>query len=400
MKIYDYKAKDKSGTLVKGKVEAASPQQAARLLREKGLVVISISQEREVLAFLRKHSQRASLADVATLTRQFATMITAGLPITDALVIIRSQSKGVIKSVTAEILADVEGGSSLADALSRHPKVFSPVYVALIKAGEGGGVLEDVLNRLADNLEKEREFRSKVKGALIYPIIIIIGMVIVSIIMLVFVVPRITSFYKEFDATLPLATRVLISVSGFFQKFVWVLPAAAIGGFWFFKAFAKTPAGRVKIDSFKFKLPIFGNLYKQVLLTEFTRTLGLLVSAGISIVEGLKMVAAAVDNAVLALSIKKASGEVEKGFSLAYALSQSPESFPPLLFQMLSVGEETGKLDEVLAKVSHIFEQESESQVKGLTAAIEPVIMVILGIGVGFLVIAVLLPMYNLTSRI
>lgn len=400
MKVWNYKAKDQKGTEARGKVEAESVEQAARLLRERGLVVYSLRPQREgLLSLWRKFSERVTLSDVANFTRQLSTMITAGLPITDALVIIRAQSKPGIKKVTAQILSEVEGGSSLANALAKHPKVFSPVYISLIRAGEEGGVLDNVLARLADNLEKQREFQAKVKGALIYPTIVVVGMIIVGAIMMIFVVPKLTSLYDEFQADLPTATKVLISVSNFTSRFWWVLPAIGFGLGWIFLTYIKTETGRRKFDEFKFKIPIAGPLQKQIILAEFTRTLGLLVGAGVSILEALRVVAGVVGNVVVQEGINKASEQVEKGFPLAYALSQQPEIFPPILSQMLSVGEETGKLDEVLGKVSHVFEQESEESVKGLTAAIEPIIMIALGIGVAFLVIAVIMPIYNLTSQ-
>lgn len=400
MRVYNYKAKDQSGKAISGKVEANDARQAARLVRDKGLVVYKLSGQREnPLTLLRKFSERITLSDIASITRQFSTMITAGLPITDALIIIRAQSKSTMREVIGQILADVEGGSSLTDALAKHPKVFSPVYISLVRSGEEGGVLDEVMVRLADNLEKQKEFRSKVKGALIYPAIVIIGMIGVAIIMMVFVVPRMTTLYDEFEAELPTATRLLISLSSFMQRFWLTLPVIGAAALWLFLGFAKTPAGRRRLDGWKFKIPIAGSLQKQIILVEFTRTLGLLIGAGVSILEALKVVSGVVDNVIVSEGIDKSAEQVEKGFPLAYTLSNQPEIFPPILSQMLSVGEETGKLDEVLMKVSHVFEQESEESVKGLTAAIEPLIMITLGIGVAFLVLAIIMPIYNLTSQ-
>lgn len=400
MSVFKYKTKSKDGKELSGKVEAARANDAARLLREKGLIVIKITPEREsLLSFLSKFINRITLGDVAVLTRQFSTMITAGMPITDALIIIRSQSKPNFRPIISQVLADVEGGSSLGSALEKHPKIFSPVYIALVRAGEEGGVLDKIFARLADNLEAQREFISKVKGAMIYPAIVIVGMVIVGAIMMLFVVPRLTSLYTEFQAELPTATRVLIASSNLFNKIWWLVPFLLGGGFWGFARFAQTPLGRSKIDAWKLRLPIFGNLQRQVILTEFTRTLGLLVGAGISILEGLKIVSGVVGNVIVAEAIGRAEAQVEKGFSLAYALSQESHVFPPMLFQMMAVGEETGKLDETLLKTSRVFEQESEQAVKGLTSAIEPLIMILLGIGVAFLVIAIIMPIYNLTSQ-
>lgn len=401
MKRFSYQAKDKNGKSVAGKVEAATAETAARILRERGLTVIRLTPEQKffLVAAIETFTNRVGLDDVTNFTRQFSMMVTAGLPITDALVILRAQSKPNLKPVVGQILSEVEGGSSLSSAMKKHPAVFSQVYVSLVEAGETGGVLDQILSRLADNLESQREFQAKVKGALIYPVIVVIGMVAVATVMMVLVVPRLTSLYSEFNADLPFATKVLITVSGLVQKYLFVFVVVIITAIWAFIAFSKTPLGREKVDGWKFKIPVAGNLMRQVILTEFSRTLGLLVGAGIPILEGLKVVSGVVGNVVVSKAVDRAAVRVEKGFALAYALSQEPDIFPPILYQMLSVGEETGKVDETLSKVSHVFEQESEHAVGNLTAAIEPIIMVVLGVGVGFLVIAIIMPIYNLTSQ-
>jgi type IV pilus assembly protein PilC len=400
MKRFNYRAKDKSGRLTTGEVEAPSAQIAAKLVRQRGLVVISISPARgNPLSLLLKVRERISLGDVATLTRQLSTMINAGLPITNALLILRSQSKGPIQKVVAQILVDVEGGESLSTAMSRHPTVFSPTYLALIKSGEVGGVMDEVLLRLADNLEKEQEFKGKVQGALIYPVIVVVGMVAVGLIMMIFVIPRLTSLYGEFNAKLPLPTQILISISNFLVAFWPLLLVLVIVGVYGFQAYRKTTAGRKKTDELLFKLPIVGELQKQIILTELTRTLSLMVGSGVSILEGLNITAGVVGNTVISDALKDAAKQVEKGFPIAYSFSKHPEAFPFILSQMVAVGEETGKMDEVLTKVSHVFEVESDQKVKGLTSAIEPLVMVMLGLGVGFLVIAIILPIYNLTSQ-
>jgi type IV pilus assembly protein PilC len=400
MKRFTYKAKDKTGRIVNGEVESSSEQMAARLVREKGLTVISLTPARESLASLiRKLRDRITAGDVATLTRQVATMINAGLPITESLLILRSQSKGALQKVVAQVLTDVEGGESLSTSLSRHPKVFSPTYIALVKSGELGGVLDQVLARLADNLEKQQEFKGRVKGALIYPAIIVIGMVVVAIVMMIFVIPKLTSLYGEFGAKLPTATRILIGVSNFSFHFWPIGLAALIIGIYGYRAYRKTAIGRRKTDELIFKIPIVGELQKQIILTELTRTLSLMVGSGVSILEALNICAAVVGNEVLGDALRDAAKQVEKGFPIAYSFSKHPEAFPFILSQMVAVGEETGKMDEVLNKVSHVFEIESDQKVKALTSAVEPLVMILLGVGVGFLVIAIILPIYNLTSQ-
>ncbi len=399
MKRFNYKAKDKAGRLVTGEVEGIDQRDAARLVRGKGLYVISVTPKIDnPFSIIRRFQERITPSDVATFTRQLSTMINSGLPITEALLILRSQSKGAMQKVVGQILADVEAGESLSIALSRHPKIFSTTFMALVKSGEVGGVLDAVLLRLADNLEKQQEFSGRVKGALIYPAVIVVGMVIVSFVMMIFVIPRLLSLYADFNATLPLPTRILIGISSFSVNYWYVVLIVVGGGLYGFNLFRATPAGKRKIDALIFKIPIFGDLQRQIVLTELTRTLSLMVGAGVPILEALNITSDVINNSLISDALKDVSRQVEKGFPIAFSFARHPDAFPFILSQMIAVGEETGKMDEVLTKVSHIFEIESDEKVKGLTAAIEPMVMVLLGLGVGFLVIAVILPIYNLTS--
>jgi type IV pilus assembly protein PilC len=400
MNRFNYKAKDKDGRLVVGEVEAGALSEAAKLVRSKGLYIISLKVKIDSpLNFIKKIRERITPGDVSTFTRQLATMINAGLPITEALLILRSQSKGSMQKIVAQILADIEAGESLSNSLARHPKIFSKTYMALIKSGEIGGVMDAVLGRLADNLEKQQEFSGKVKGALIYPVVIVVGMVGVSIVMMIFVIPRLLSLYADFNAKLPLPTQILIGISSFFAHFWWLLLLIVGGTIYGLSLYNATPFGKRQIDTFKFKIPVFGSLQKQIVLTELTRTLSLMVGAGVPILEALNITSEVVNSPVISDALKDAARQVERGFPVAYSFGRHPEAFPFILSQMVAVGEETGKMDDVLTKVSHIFEVESDERVKGLTAAIEPIVMVILGLGVGFLVIAVILPIYNLTSQ-
>ena len=400
MKRFIFKAKDKSGKVVTGEVEASNESQAARLVRGKGLLVLSIKKAVEnPLNLIKKFKDRITTNDVATFTRQFSTMVAAGLPITESLLILKSQAKGSMGKVVSQILADVEGGESMSKAFMKHPTVFSPTYIALVKSGEAGGVLDTVLVRLADSLEKQQEFKGKVKGALIYPMIIIIGMIIVAFIMMIFVIPRLTSLYSEFNAELPLPTRILIGMSDAVITYWPITLAVVVGGIYAFQAYRKTKKGRLKTDELAFRIPIVGQLSREVILTELTSTLSLMVGAGVSILEGLNITSEVVSNVVIGNALKDVSTQVEKGFPVSFAFAKHPDAFPFILSQMVAVGEETGKMEEVLSKVSHVFEVESDQKVKSLTAAVEPIVMVILGLGVGFLVIAIILPIYNLTSQ-
>lgn len=399
MRLYNYKAKDKNNQLVVGEVEATDERHAARLVRDRGLIVLTIRPVREgIFGIIKKLRERISSSDITSFTRQLSTMINAGLPITESLHILRNQSKGAMQKVVATILAGIEGGESLSSALSKHKKIFSPTYVALIKSGEVGGVMDEVLARLADNMEKQQEFKGKVKGALIYPVIIVVGMLAVSLIMMIFVMPRLTSLYKDFNAELPLPTKILIGISSFLFKFWPLMILLFIALIYGFILYRKTAKGRRKIDELIFKIPVFGDLQRQIILTNISRTLSMMIGAGVSILEALNITAEVVDNVVISDALKDASKQVEKGFPIAFSFARHPDAFPYILSQMIAVGEETGKMEEVLVNISHVFEVESDEKVKGLTSAIEPLIMVLLGLGVGFLVIAIILPIYNLTS--
>jgi len=400
MKRFIYKARSKDGKVVTGEVEAADQVQAAKLVRSKGFIVISVNPKTQsIVGYLTSFRNRITTSDVSNFTRQFATMINAGLPITESLSILKLQAEDKFEPIVAKILSDVENGETLSSAFAKHPRVFNPTYIALIKAGETGGVLDKVLNRISDNLEKQEEFKGKVRAALIYPVIIVIGMVIVSFIMMIFVIPRLLSLYTQFGADLPLPTQILVSVSNVFVNF-WPLVLIAVGvGAFAYSSYSKTAAGKKKIDEITFKIPIFGELQQQVMLTDLARTLALMVGSGVPIIEGMEVTADAMGNAVIKDALTDAARQVEKGFPIAFSFAKHPEAFPYLFSQMMAVGEESGKVDEVLTKVAQVYETQSDQKVKTLTAAIEPIVMLILGVGVGFLVIAVILPIYNLTSK-
>ncbi len=398
MNVYQYKAKTKKNDTIFGKIEATDVHEATAALRERGLFVISVTEYQESSLLKLFKFSRISPNDVVNFTRQLSTMITAGLPLTDALVILQAQSPPAMQKVIDIVRRDVEGGMTLSKSMEKHPKVFSQVYVSLVMAGESAGVLDKILARLADTLEKQKEFRSKTQGALIYPMIVMVAMGVVAFIMMVFVIPKLTAMYKDFGAQLPTPTKILIGVSNFVSSFWYIVLLGTGGLIALYQAYNKTPEGRLRIDRLKLQMPIFGNIRTKVALVELTRTLSLLVGAGISLLTALEIVLGALDNKVFYNALEKVTKSVEKGQSFSNALARSDE-FPILMNQMVSVGEETGKLDEVLLKVSTYFESESETAVKGLTTAMEPLIMIVLGVGVGFLIIAIILPIYNLTNQ-
>lgn len=399
MPIFKYLVKNKQGENIKGKVEAVSRVQAVSTLMGRDLFVIDvspISQSSGILANLTK--DKVKFEDLVNFTRQLATMINAGLPLASALSVLQEQSKTEMAKLTGNLLKDVEGGVNFSTALSKYKENFSRIYVQLVKAGEMGGVLDEVLNRLAITMEKEKDFRAKTKGAMVYPIIIVIAMIAVAIVMMVAVIPKLTAMYQDFGADLPGATKVLMSISDFFVSFWWVVVLLFGGGLVAFNAFKKTPAGELAIDRFLLKIPIIGVLKQKVVLTDFTRTLSLLLGAGVSLMEALDVVASAIGSALYRSQLKEVNKQVEKGVTLSDAIAHY-DNFPSILFQMIAVGEETGKLDEILGKISEYFEKESEYAIKNLTTAIEPMIMILLGLGVGFIVIAIIMPIYSLTSQ-
>ncbi len=400
MKRFTYKAKGPDGKTIEGEVEAQTADLASRLVRNKGLTVISIHPKTEsIIGTISSFRNRVTTKDVANFTRQFSTMINAGLPVTETLSILKFQSQEKFEPIIAKILSDVENGESLSNAFSKYPGIFSPSYVALIKAGESGGVLDKVLSRIADNLEKGEEFKGKIVGALIYPLIIVIGMVVVTFVMMIFVIPRLLSLYTQFGADLPLPTKILIFVSNTATSLWPILLILGIVGYSLLTTYSKTKQGRRKVDEILFSIPVFGDLQKKVMLTDLARTLALMVGAGVPIIEGMEITAGTMGNVVVKDALMDASAQVEKGFPIAYSFAKHPEAFPYLFSQMMAVGEESGKIDEVLSKVGQVYENEANQKVKTLTAAVEPLVMIILGLGVGFLVLSIILPIYSLTSK-
>lgn len=399
MKKFNYKAKDKEGKTVKGVIEARDEKQAAKILQEKSFLVIAITPFRKsLLAEVGPVFGRVTTTDLVNFTRQLSTMVTAGLQLTGALDILEVQSRPAMAKVIVEIRREVESGGTLAKAMEKYPYIFDQVYVALIRSGEAAGSLDKVLARLADNLERRREFQRKIKSAMIYPAIVIAGMCGVGAIMIIFVIPRMMTIYEEFQAELPVTTKIMLAISNFVINY-WYFALVLLAGLTFaLRILGKNPKFRAQVDNFTFRLPILGKMKTETMLTEFTRTLSLLVGAGVLIVDALKITVNSFSSPLYRNALEEATEKVEKGIPLGTALAHE-EVFPPILSQMVSVGEETGKIDEVLSKVSVYFEQEAEMAIKGLTTALEPLIMIVLGIGVGFLIISVIMPIYNLASQ-
>lgn len=399
MKIYKYRAKDSKGETVSGAMEANTEKEVVTALRSKGLVTVGVTenQTNEIVEFLNK-LKKPKADEIAVFTRQMATMIEAGLSLVDALGILKDQSGPGLEIVLKKVLTEIEGGKAFAVALEESDGGFSDVYIALVKVGESAGLLDEVMMKMADTLEAEKEFRSKTKGALVYPAIVLVGMVAVGVIMMIFVVPKMTVMYTDMGIELPTITRILISVSDFMVKF-WYLLFLSLTAMWVaFSRWKETEVGVLLIEQFEFKLPIWGQLKKDIVLAKFARTMGLLVAAGVSVLDALRIVADTLGSKIFGDSIRQVATKVEKGISLAEGIGYI-EEFPVVLSRMISVGEQTGKMDDVLTRLAVYYESESATKVKALTTAIEPLIMIMMGIGVGFLVAAVILPIYHLTSQ-
>lgn len=403
MPLFKYTAKDINGKSVSGQVESADEAALVKILQQEGLVPTEVRKHGGkgggiTLSFL-PFGKGVPYGELVGFTRQLSTMISAGLPLTDSLIILQKQTKSASFAKTlSEVVVAVEGGLSLSQAMSSHPGTFDVIFIKLIESGETGGVLDKVLSKLAQSMEKEREFKSKTKGAFVYPAIVVTVMVVVMSLMMIFVIPKLTGLYAEIGTQLPLVTRIMIGLSNFMIKFWWLLIILIVGFVISFKAFAKTPKGSDLVSKFVLKVPVWGKLRRTLVLTEFTRTLGLLIGTGIPIIVALKTVRDILNSSTYRDGIDVAISRVERGSPLYQPIAANP-AFPPIIAQMIRVGEETGKMDEVLSRLSMYFEEESENLVRNLTTAMEPIILVVLGAGVGVMVLSIILPIYNLTAQ-
>ena len=401
MKLY-YKAVDSKGKSVDGMIDARSVNEVAAYLRSKELTPIKIIKKEKsnfgnLVPFI---GGKINSKDMVNFTRQLSSMLTSGLTLLRSLEIYKNQvGNHTLIEVIDGIIKDIQEGSSFSHAIAKYPKTFSPIYIALIEASEESGLLDKAFIRLADTLEKQEKLKGTLKSALTYPAIVIVMMTLVSIVMLIFVIPQISSLYESLNVALPLPTLILIGVSNFFVSF-WIVPLMflIIAGI-AYKRWHKTEEGRLVVDSILLKVPIFGNLLKKTILAEFARTFGLLLGSGTLVVEALSKVSDVAGNIHYRNAIVDVARRVEKGITIGDAISLY-SLFPPNLVELIKIGEQTGKLDETLVKASEYFENEVDQTVRTLSTALEPVILVILGIGVAFLVISILTPIYQITSSI
>lgn len=399
---YSYRVRDRQGKIVTGKLEADNEASVSQRLREMGYFVIGVEQEKVSVTKKEIHILRpkAKTKDVTVFTRQFATMINAGLPLVKCLSILSEQTESpVLTEVIVDVQHEVEMGRSLSEALSKHPDVFKELYSSMVKAGEIGGVLDDVLLRIATTLENEDEIRRKIKSALTYPVAMFAISMLLLVVMLVFVVPVFEKMFKQMGATLPFLTKFIMTISHFLVSWKGaILIILLIAGAVFLRRWLKTPGGRRVLDGLKLKLPVFGVLFHKMSLSRFSRTLGTLVASGVPILQALEITSNSVGNVLVAEAVESVRAGVKEGDSIARPLGKST-LFPPMVTQMLAIGEETGALDTMLNKVSDFYDSEVTSNVEALTSLLEPLLIVFLGMVVGTIVIALYMPIFSLISE-
>lgn len=400
---FAYKVRDKAGKMVSGTLEADSQTLVATKLKQMGFSPVLIEEQKGNLGKKELHMPwggRVKSKDIAVFSRQFATMITSGLSLLRALNILAEQTENSkLAEVVGLVRADVERGSSLSAALEKHPKVFKRLYTAMIRAGEVGGVLDSVLLRLAENLEKEVALKQKIKSAMTYPTVVFALVLLILAGMLMFVVPTFKNLYKDLGGALPLPTRILVGLSDAAKKFWYIMAAFMIGSVVMLKRWVETDKGRGAWDAMKLKAPIFGQLVHKTALSRFSRTLSVLLRSGVPILQSLDIVRETVNNTVVSNAVKEVAASVKEGESIAKPLEKH-EVFPPMVVQMIAVGEETGALDTMLAKISDFYDQEVEATVDALTSLIEPVLIAVMGVAVGGMVVALYMPMFNIINLI
>jgi type IV pilus assembly protein PilC len=400
MPVFDYTAKNSSGKSLNGSVDARSQEIAVALLKNQGLTVIGMSEKKISIFDQILDFRGVPQGEIVAFTRQLSTMISAGLPISRALEVLAAQSTNRnFRKIITEVLRSVEGGVSLSMSLAIYSRVFNETYISLVKAGESSGKLDIILKKLAENMEAERDLDSKFKAAMVYPIIVFIAMIAVFIILMVFVIPKLSEMYTNMNIELPFVTKAMIAVSNFMVKYIYIVMALLIGAFLGARSFTRSKDGKILISELTIKVPVFGKITLQKDFSRFSRTLSLLINSAVPIVEALNIVSTLMTSQTLKNAVLDAATQVEKGQSLSNYF-RSTTKFPPLLGQMAGVGEETGRMDEVLERVAIYYEGEVDNKVKGLSAALEPIILVMLGVMVGFLIISIITPIYKLTSSI
>lgn len=398
---YDYKVRDRTGSMVTGQLVGDNETLVLQKLREMGMTPLEVKQHRDGLRMeINLRPGHVKLKQVAIFCRQFATMVNSGLPILRALSILADQtdSKELAKTL-GQVRTDVEQGSSLSAAMAKHPKAFNNFFIAMIKAGETGGVLDTVLLQVASQIEKEVELRRKIKSAMTYPVVVLALVILIMAAMLLFIVPQFETIYASLDSKLPLPTRILLAASRGVRTYWYVTLAVVAGGWFGLRRYKRTDSGRARIDAIKIKVPVFGPLFHKVALARFASTAGMLLKAGVPILQALDIVKETVNNRVISRSVDDVKNSVREGESIAKPLSKH-SVFPPMVVQMMAVGEETGAVDTMLDKVSEFYNSEVTAAVDALTSLIEPLLIAVIGGAVGAAVVALYMPMFNIINLI
>jgi type IV pilus assembly protein PilC len=396
---YSYQARNRAGQVKTGFVVAPDQAKAEQLLADNGFIIISLAERRENwFSHNNPFAPRVSHKDLVLFSRQLSTLISARVPLLQSLRILEGQIENkALLAILRDLIASVENGESFSLALSKFPETFGNIYVSLIKSGESSGSVADSLNYLADQLEKDFELRNKVRSAMTYPIFVLVALSIVGFLMFKFVLPNLTSVLEEQGGTLPPLTQAIISVTKFFQVYWWIVLLAIAGAILAIRFYLRNAAGRYQWDAIKIRLPLVGRIFREVYYTRFARNLSTLAAGGIPIIQALTIVSEIIGNLVYRDILLQAAADVTNGRNISDSLSGHKE-FPPLVTQMVRVGEQTAQMDTILKKLAEFYEKEVDNRVSTLSTLLEPLIMIILGIGVGILVAGILLPIYNIAS--
>ena len=399
MPAFTYTARALNGDLRTATIDAPSRDEVVAQLRRQRLNVVKIDEAAQA-ANKKKSGGKISMRDIVIFTRQFSTMINAGLPLVQALDILAKQSENkALKDVTRAVVFDVESGHTVADALRKHPKAFSDLYVNMVAAGEAGGILDTILMRLATFMEKNDALVRKVKGAMIYPGVITSVAGIAIVVLLVFVIPVFEKMFASVGMALPLPTRVVIGMSRFLQGYWWAVIAAIVVAGYSLKKYYATPDGKLAIDRMLLKMPVLGDVLRKSAVSRFTRTLGTLIGSGVSILDGLEITAKTAGNRVIQDAIMESRASIAGGETISAPLQKS-QVFPPMVISMIAVGEQTGGLDEMLSKIADFYDEEVDAAVSGLLALMEPIMIVFLGVVVGGMVVAMYLPIFDMINAV
>ena len=401
MKKFTYEARDKSSNeTVKSMVQADSESSAAKVLIEQGLMPLDIREINEDASFFNRLTNRITTKDKVVFLRQMATLIGAGLPLAQSLhTVLEQTANKKMQQVVEEIIAEVEGGHTLSDSFGKHPDVFDKVVLALVAAGETSGTLDEALRRVAAQKEKDAAMMSKIRGAMVYPMIVLLVIVGVMIFMLIAVVPQVDKLYKDMHKTLPMLTQVMISVAGFLISYWWaVIIGLGIGGY-FFRQYLKTEPGIKLKDTVKLNIPLFNGMFRKLYMARFTRTGQTLLSTGVAMLDMMRISSDSVNNTIISKSIDRAAEKVKGGKALSVALKRE-DYILPMVPQMIKIGEQSGKIDEMMGKTAQVYEDELDEEIKAISTAIEPVLMVVLAVFAGGMVGAILFPIYSLVGGI